>query len=84
MKKLVACLLSVATMVATLYTPAFAYEGQPLGRNVAYNRTVKVSNSFIISSTSSGFTAINNPPDVCGSNNISSIAKSYILNKTLS
>ena len=39
MKKLVACLLSVATMVATLYTPAFAYEGQPLGRNVAYNRT---------------------------------------------
>ena len=33
MKKLVACLLSVATMVATLYTPAFAYEGQPLGRN---------------------------------------------------
>lgn len=46
MKKLVACLLSVATMVATLYTPAFAYEGQPLGRNVAYNRTVNVSNSF--------------------------------------
>ena len=45
-KKLVACLLSVATMVATLYTPAFAYEGQPLGRNVAYNRTVNVSNSF--------------------------------------
>lgn len=42
MKKLVACLLSVAT----LYTPAFAYEGQPLGRNVAYNRTVNVSNSF--------------------------------------
>lgn len=33
-------------MVATLYTPAFAYEGQPLGRNVAYNRTVNVSNSF--------------------------------------
>lgn len=48
MKKLVACLLSVATMVATLYTPAFAYEGQPLGRNVAYNRTVNVSNSFNI------------------------------------
>lgn len=46
MKKLVACLLSVATMVTTLYTPAFAYEGQPLGRNVAYNRTVNVSNSF--------------------------------------
>lgn len=46
MKKLVACLLSVATMVATLYTPAFAYEGQPLGRNVAYNRTVNVSNYF--------------------------------------
>ena len=46
MKKLVACLLSVATTVATLYTPAFAYEGQPLGRNVAYNRTVNVSNSF--------------------------------------
>lgn len=46
MKKLVACLLSVATMVATLYTPAFAYEGQPLGRNVAYDRTVNVSNSF--------------------------------------
>lgn len=46
MKKIVACLLSVATMVATLYTPAFAYEGQPLGRNVAYNRTVNVSNSF--------------------------------------
>lgn len=46
MKKLVACLLSVATMVATLYTPALAYEGQPLGRNVAYNRTVNVSNSF--------------------------------------
>ena len=46
MKKLVACLLSVATMVATLYTPAFAYEGQQLGRNVAYNRTVNVSNSF--------------------------------------
>lgn len=46
MKKLVACLLSVATMVAILYTPAFAYEGQPLGRNVAYNRTVNVSNSF--------------------------------------
>ena len=46
MKKLVACLLSVATMVATLYTPAFAYVGQPLGRNVAYNRTVNVSNSF--------------------------------------
>lgn len=46
MKKLVACLLSVATMVATLYTPAFAYEGQPLGRNVAYKRTVNVSNSF--------------------------------------
>lgn len=46
MKKLVACLLSVATMVAALYTPAFAYEGQPLGRNVAYNRTVNVSNSF--------------------------------------
>ena len=46
MKKLVACLLSVPTMVATLYTPAFAYEGQPLGRNVAYNRTVNVSNSF--------------------------------------
>lgn len=46
MKKLVACLLSVATMVATLYTPVFAYEGQPLGRNVAYNRTVNVSNSF--------------------------------------
>lgn len=46
MKKLVACLLSVATMVATLYTPAFAYEGQPLGRNVVYNRTVNVSNSF--------------------------------------
>lgn len=46
MKKLVACLLSVATIVATLYTPAFAYEGQPLGRNVAYNRTVNVSNSF--------------------------------------
>lgn len=46
MKKLVACLLSVATMVATLYTPEFAYEGQPLGRNVAYNRTVNVSNSF--------------------------------------
>ena len=46
MKKLVACLLSVATMVATLYTPAFAYEGQPLGRNVAYNRTVNVPNSF--------------------------------------
>ena len=46
MRKLVACLLSVATMVATLYTPAFAYEGQPLGRNVAYNRTVNVSNSF--------------------------------------
>ena len=46
MKKLVACLLSVATMVVTLYTPAFAYEGQPLGRNVAYNRTVNVSNSF--------------------------------------
>lgn len=46
MKKLVACLLNVATMVATLYTPAFAYEGQPLGRNVAYNRTVNVSNSF--------------------------------------
>ena len=46
MKKLVACLLSVATMVATLYTPAFAYESQPLGRNVAYNRTVNVSNSF--------------------------------------
>lgn len=46
MKKLVACLLSVATMVATLYTPAFAYEGQPLGRNVAYNITVNVSNSF--------------------------------------
>lgn len=46
MKKLVACLLSVATMVATLYIPAFAYEGQPLGRNVAYNRTVNVSNSF--------------------------------------
>lgn len=46
MKKLVACLLSVATMVATLYTSAFAYEGQPLGRNVAYNRTVNVSNSF--------------------------------------
>lgn len=46
MKKLVACLLSVATMVATLYTPAFAYEGQPLGRNIAYNRTVNVSNSF--------------------------------------
>lgn len=42
MKKLVACLLSVAT----LYTPAFAYEGQPLGRNVAYNRTVNFSNSF--------------------------------------
>lgn len=48
MKKLVACLLSVATMVATLYTPAFAYECQPLGRNVAYNRTVNVSNSFNI------------------------------------
>lgn len=48
MKKLVACLLSVATMVTTLYTPAFAYEGQPLGRNVAYNRTVNVSNSFNI------------------------------------
>jgi len=46
MKKLVACLLSVATMVATLYTPALAYDGQPLGRNVAYNRTVNVSNSF--------------------------------------
>ena len=29
-----------------IYTPAFAYEGQPLGRNVAYNRTVNVSNSF--------------------------------------
>lgn len=46
MKKLVACLLSVATMVATLYTPAFAYDGQPLGENVAYRRTVDVSNSF--------------------------------------
>ena len=50
MKKLVACLLSVATMVATLYTPAFAYEGQPLGRNVAYNRTVNkhATNFFIL------------------------------------
>lgn len=46
MKKLVACLLSVATMVATLYTPALAYDGQPLGENVAYRRTVDVSNSF--------------------------------------
>lgn len=46
MKKLVACLLSVATMVATLYTPALAYDGQPLGANVAYRRTVDVSNSF--------------------------------------
>ena len=46
MKKLVACLLSVATMVATLYTPALAYDGQPLGENEAYRRTVDVSNSF--------------------------------------
>lgn len=46
MKKLVACLLSVATMVATLYNPALAYDGQPLGENVAYRRTVDVSNSF--------------------------------------
>lgn len=46
MKKIVACLLSVATMVATLYTPALAYDGQPLGENVAYRRTVDVSNSF--------------------------------------
>ena len=46
MKKLVACLLSVATMVATLYTAALAYDGQPLGENVAYRRTVDVSNSF--------------------------------------
>lgn len=46
MKKLVACLLNVATMVATLYTPALAYDGQPLGENVAYRRTVDVSNSF--------------------------------------
>ena len=46
MKKLAVCLLSVITMVATLHVPAPAYEGQPLGRNVALNRTVKVSNSY--------------------------------------
>lgn len=45
-KKILACFLCIVTMMATVQIPTRAYDGQPLGKNVAYNRTVKVSNSF--------------------------------------
>ena len=43
MRKFIAYLLSIATMVATLQTYVPAYEGQPLGKNVAFHRNVEVS-----------------------------------------
>lgn len=47
MKKFIACLLSVVTMVATLQTYVPADNGQPLGKNVAFHRNVEVSNPSI-------------------------------------
>lgn len=46
MKKILVCFLCVVIALATVQTPIWSYEGQPLGKNVAYNRNVKVSNSF--------------------------------------
>ena len=43
MRKFIAYLLSIATMVATLQTYVPAYEGQSLGKNVAFHRNVEVS-----------------------------------------
>ena len=41
MRKFIAYLLSIATMVATLQTYVPAYEGQPLGKNVAFHRMLR-------------------------------------------